>query len=89
MRHMKTEIVPATTREVEDKVACDLCGADINRQGYEIDEVTVKHRMGSSYPECGSGEEVITDICGQCFDKKMVPWLKSQGAEPRIEKWRW
>ena len=36
MKHMRTEQVPATTREVEDHVTCDMCGAE-KRINYEVD----------------------------------------------------
>lgn len=88
MKHMRTEQVPATTREVEDHVTCDMCGAEIKKDGnYEVDEVNVSHRVGNNYPECGCGETTIVDLCGNCFDGKLVPWLSSQGAEARTEDW--
>lgn len=90
MKHMKTVAVPATTREVVDFVTCDLCGAKIDtRDNYEVNEVEVHHKTGSSYPEGGSGEDVSVDMCGKCFDEKLVPWLRSQGVEPRTEEWDW
>lgn len=89
MKHMKTVEVPATTRDVVNFVACDLCGAKISVRGYEIDEVEVRHKTGNNYPEGGSGNETSVDMCGKCFDKKLVPWLRSQGVEPRTEDWDW
>jgi hypothetical protein len=89
MKHMRTEQIPATTREVVDKVTCDLCGTEINCRGGDAEEVEVKHRTGFSYPEGGAGEEVSVDLCGKCFDEKLVPWLRSQGVEPRTEDWDW
>lgn len=54
MKHMRTEQVPATTREVEDHVTCDMCGITIKEAGtFSIDEVNVSHRVGSNYPEGG------------------------------------
>lgn len=89
MKHMKTVEVPATTREEVDFVTCDLCGAKIEGRGYDVDEVEVRHKTGSNYPEGGSGDETAVDMCGKCFDEKLVPWLRSQGAEPRTEDWDW
>lgn len=89
MKHMKTVEVPATTKEVVDRVTCDLCGAVINVRGYDVDEVEVRHKTGSNYPEGGSGDETSVDMCGECFDEKLVPWLRSQGVEPRTEDWGW
>jgi hypothetical protein len=89
MEHTKEIAVPATTRVIVDFVTCDICGAKIWEPGYEVNEVEVRHKTGANYPEGGSGEETSVDICGECFDKKLLPWLRSQGAEPRTEDWEW
>ena len=89
MKHTKTVEVPATTKQVLDKTACDLCGAEIKAGNYSAEEVEVRHRTGSSCPEGGSGEEVSVDMCGDCFDTKLVPWLRTQGADPKPEDWDW
>lgn len=89
MKHMKTVQVPATKKQVVEKVTCDLCGAEIKRTGYSAEEVEIKHRTGDNYPEGGIGDETSVDMCGKCFDEKLVPWLRSQGAEPRTEEWDW
>ena len=92
MKHyIKKEIPakPATTEEVFDKVTCDLCGNDIIEDQYKVDEVQVKHRTGDEYPEGGYGDEVSVDMCGDCFDKKLLPWLREQGVEPKPEEWSW
>jgi len=88
MKHMRTEQIPSTTREVVDHVTCDMCGSEIKKDGnYEVDEVEISHRVGYNYPECGYGETTIVDLCGNCFDGKLVPWLSSQGAEARTKDW--
>jgi hypothetical protein len=89
MRYMRVEKVPATTRQVVDRVTCDLCGDVIRKKMYSAEEVKVNHRIGNSYPEGGSGTDTSFDICGKCFDERLVPWLQSQGANPRIEDWDW
>jgi hypothetical protein len=102
MRHMKTvdvPAVPATTKEVVDKVTCDICGKDANRDSwgsssYEFDEVeveiTVKRREGENYPEGGSGTEAVIDVCPDCFVKKLVPWVESHGhAKIETSEWDW
>jgi hypothetical protein len=89
MRFWKPVEVPATLKHVLDKTTCDLCGSVINSERGDAEEVEVKHRTGSSYPEGGSGQEVRVDMCGDCFDDKLVPWLRAQGADPRIEDWEW
>ena len=30
---------------------------------------------------------VEVDMCSQCFETKLVPWLREQGAEPRTTEW--
>jgi hypothetical protein len=90
MKHLKTIPIPATTREIVDHVSCDLCGTTITENyNYAVNEVEVRHKTGTSYPEGGSSEETSVDMCGKCFDEKLVPWLRSQGAEPRSEDWDW
>jgi len=102
MKYMKTVEVPAkpaTTKEVVDKVLCDLCGKDVNRDlvgasSYEFDEVTVeievKRREGENYPEGGSGTETIIDVCPECFRGKLVPWVESHGhAKIETKDWDW
>lgn len=87
MKHTKTEHVPASTREVVTHTTCDLCGQQIKPKIGNADEVEVKHRTGSAYPEGGSGEETSVDLCGDCFDGRLVPWLESQGAKPTTREW--
>jgi len=102
MRHMKTVVVPAkpaTTKEVVDHVTCDICGKAANRYdwgtgSYQIDDIDVsievKRREGESYPEGGSGTEVVIDVCPDCFVKKLVPWVESHGhAKIETTEWDW
>ena len=89
MKHMKTVSVPASTREVVEFVSCDLCGAKIKGKDFDVNEVEVRHKTGWSYPEGGSGVEVSVDMCGKCFDEKLVPWLRSQGIQPNTREWDW
>ena len=88
MKHTRTETVPATTRTAVYRVTCDLCGQEIQRgRRGNAEEVEVKHRTGSAYPEGGSGEEVSVDMCASCFDTKLVPWLREQGAQVQTTEW--
>jgi hypothetical protein len=85
MRHTRTERVPASTRTVEDHVTCDLCKQRISSLHYQRDEVTVSREVGECYPEGGTGITTKFDLCGACFEARLIPWLQSQGAEPRVE----
>ena len=88
MKHFKKELVPEHEKEVLDKVTCDICKKKIlDPEVYEIDETEVFRRTGVNYPEGGSGEEISIDMCGDCFDNKFIPWLKSVGANPISEDW--
>ena len=90
MEHMRMEQVPATTQSVLDHITCDLCGETIPTPShYDIDKVIVERRIGFNYPECGSSENVGVDMCGACFTSKLIPWLCSQGAEPRTTRSDW
>jgi hypothetical protein len=88
MKHMKTVPVPATEREVVDFVTCDLCKKRIRSKSRgDAEEIEVRHRTGLAYPDGGSGEETLVDLCAACFDGKLLPWLRSQGAEPQTREW--
>lgn len=73
-----------STRDVVDRTTCDLCGDAIVEAAYVINETTIERRLGTGYPEGGDVETVSVDMCVLCFDTKLVPWLKSQGATPLI-----
>ena len=79
--------VPAKDIQVVKKVTCDLCGAEIKRADYSAEEVEVRHKTGDAYPDNGQGLEVSVDMCGKCFDEKLLPWLRSQGATPERKTW--
>ena len=89
MKHTKTVDVPATTRVVVERTTCDLCGQEIKSKRFGVDEVEILRREGTSYPEGGSGTECAVDMCGDCFEKKLVPWLESQGAKVLRTEWDW
>lgn len=89
MKHYESIEVPAKTEQRLYKTTCDVCGDEIKEERYSAEEVTVKRRTGCSYPDGGSGQEVSVDMCGKCFDEKLVPWLESQGVKPKTEDWEW
>jgi hypothetical protein len=89
-------------REVEVcvEVTCDLCGTAAPRPGdwsgygrgewvadpYAVELVSVSHESGSSYPEGSFTTTQSFDVCPQCWDTKLMPWFKSQGAAPTVRK---
>jgi hypothetical protein len=88
MKHMKTVVIPEKTNQVVDYITCDLCKEKIpKKQSYMVDKVEVSHRVGEHYPEGGYGTDTSVDMCGKCFDEKLIPWLRSQNAEPRTEEY--
>lgn len=79
---------------------CDLCGMKANKNYqdwdagyYNVNEtevrVEVRQREGTSYPEGGSGTEVVIDLCPVCFKDKLIPWIKSQGGKVEAKEWDW
>lgn len=87
MRHMKTINVPATQKEVLICTSCDICGDKITSVSGEVSEVDVSYRSGVSYPDVSFGHIVTVDMCSKCFESKLVPWLREQGAVPRTEEY--
>lgn len=86
MEHKKKIEYPAYTREVVDSTTCDLCKNVIKEPGcYDINEVTIEHKVGHRYPGDYCGERKTLDLCPDCFELKLIPWLQSQGAEMREE----
>jgi hypothetical protein len=91
LKFEKTLPVPATIRTVTDHYTCDLCGKSTRDtdnwcgDAYAADEVCVSMRIGTNYPEGGSSEETIFDICPDCFKQKLMPFLHGLGAKSRTE----
>ena len=84
------------TRKVCMGRKCDLCGAegyygewkteDWGVQETEI-RVEIRHKSGEQYPEAGWGTLFDIDLCPKCFRERLVPWLRSQGADVKEEEW--
>lgn len=96
----RKEIKEITHTELVQR-KCDLCGFASNYGSVEewkggdyrinetIIQITVRYRDGVNYPECGDGSLYDIDICPKCFKEKLIPWLESQGADIKQEKWGW
>lgn len=89
MKHVQTRIVPAKTESFVVKMTCDICGNEIVHEPFNAEQTTVEHVVGKSYPEGGSGSKISFDICGKCFETKIVPWMQSQGAAAEWREWSW
>ena len=98
MRQYETKMV-----EVERincvNITCDICrmvreGTDQWESSYyEINEttieITVHQKKGSNFPDGGSGDEVVIDICPECFKNKLIPWVESYGTKIERKNWDW
>ena len=90
MKHIEKVEVPATMREFIDFVTCDLCKEKITPGSqFDATEIEVRCVNGDNFPDGGSTTEKSFDICRKCFEKKLIPWFRSQGAEPCIEEHNW
>ena len=92
MQILKKIIVPAVPehiKEVVDYTVCDLCGAKLQNEAYEINESTVSCRYGESYPDNGHATHIEFDVCKSCFVGKLIPWMELQGVKPTITEADW
>lgn len=93
MKHKKT-VHRRFSEEVIEFITCDICkkkykGRNWERENYSALETEIKLTTGFAYPEGGSGEETIFDICPTCFIDKLIPMLKELEAEPTVIEWDW
>jgi len=95
MKYYKKTVVEVE-RSILERLVCDLCGEEAKggvwERGkgiYNINDVTINHVWGVSYPDDACGEKIEFDICPDCFDNKLVPWMESQGACVGKEEWEW
>jgi hypothetical protein len=89
MEHFKEFIVPENKTTEVVKIDCDLCGEEIKRIGYNVNDVEICYTVGTSYPESYSVEKTKVDMCEKCFIEKLIPWLKTQGVEPVKKQIDW
>lgn len=89
MKHVKTVTVPATTRELVEKVTCDLCQKIIKKGYHEIDEVMISHSVGFNSASGGNQTIELVDMCGECFQTKFKDWLKSMGVKTTAQECDW
>ncbi len=67
---------------------CEFCKKEIGDRIYgKVNEATVLLKTGYAYPDGGSGEELVLDICTDCFKAKLIPWAEANGASFRKEDW--
>lgn len=93
---MKTWKKKTVTKEETflEKMNCDLCGSVVLKEDwstgrFDTEETVISMKQGSSYPEGASGVETTFDICPDCFETKLIPWLEDQGAEAQKREYDW
>lgn len=89
MKYYKKIEIPARSKQTLDKTTCDICRRKIENEYCSVEEVKVELKTGNVYPDGGSGENIEFDICKNCFEEKLIPWFKEQGAEPQVTEWDW
>jgi hypothetical protein len=91
------EIIEESEKTIRTKtvvaIVCDLCkrqqkGDSFESKPFELIEIEVKSRIGTSYPEGGSAQEISYDLCPACFER-LDEWLRSQGAAPSVKRVEW
>jgi hypothetical protein len=87
-RDTRTENHP-TVVVLREWQTCDMCGTEIIEKDYEVKEGRVFLKLGENWPEGGSGTKIRADLCTECFMKRLVPWLESQGVKMQTEGWEW
>jgi len=90
MRHYEDRIIPQRTEKHTVKVTCDICGNETGKTGqYEKNEVTVEHQEGTTYPEGSNIDITSFDICPECWETKLIPYLESLGAKKLTRNINW
>lgn len=83
------------------RVVCDLCNKEAEcpdgssfeesdwserHNPYQVATTSVVMHEGSRYPEGANIEITTVDICTNCFETKLLPWLRGQGVEAQIRE---
>ena len=89
MKHYTTKVVPEHTENRLDSVTCDFCGKKIEFEPYKLDDVTIDRNVGDRFPEGSRGVKESVDMCGECWETKLIPWIKAQGVTPTVKEWEW
>ena len=84
----ETQIVKKVLREWK---TCDMCQKKIQRTGpYEVLETEISIETGESYgSEGGSTTTTYADLCQECFEGRLIPWLQSQGVTMQTKESDW
>lgn len=74
-------------RRVLAGVTCDICGRkatsdDWSEESYGVDEIRIERRHGQQFPEGDFTVLSSFDLCPDCWENKLLPWMQEQGATP-------
>lgn len=105
MRQYEEKIVPPkpqTTQQVFKIGSCDICGKEAkSTEGiddclnwskshlYESNTVQIFNERKTNYPGSGSSDKNWFEICPDCFDTKVKPFLESLGAKQYNTEYDW
>ncbi len=88
------ETVTVTEKSLKN-LKCDLCGKlsfksdNWSDDAYYSQEVTIESDSRSTYPEDNEGHKQSIDLCPDCFEDRLIPWLKSQNCNiPEVDEYR-
>ncbi len=83
MKHYKEVVIPERTEKRQDFTSCDLCNERITDRdrNWSVNRVTIEKVAGDVYPEGGHTENTKFDLCCDCFDNKLAPFLNELGAK--------
>lgn len=105
MIEYKDKIIPAVPEKIDkvfSKASCDICGKvseendydgidwKNNQECYEHTFVTISKENKTLYPNNdGNSETSYFEICDDCFDNKVRPFLESLGAKMYTKERDW
>lgn len=94
-----------TTTETQERkyvaeVRCDICCALGGASVYDLatdwdddlsstDESAIWSRRGYTDPDGGESTTTTADICNDCFEEHVVPFLESLGVKMRVKEIEW
>ena len=90
MKHYKetTETKIITSRKYLN-TTCDICGKEFEEEeGFIVrnySRVRIEHVKGESYPEGTFESKLEPDVCTECFEGKILPFLRSIGLKSEYE----
>lgn len=89
MKVYEDKTIPARTTRICIKRKCDLCGIESDSEEWSFNWaiwskreteilIAIKSQDSSHY-----GDSIVyeIDLCPDCFQERLVSWLKSQGAD--------